>query len=91
MGVLRELQEECGIDGASDPKLIAVAGKPDRDPRGHTVSIFYHVQVDPAHEVIAGDDAAAAEWHSLEEVMAGYEMAFDHREVLDVFMHKFRK
>ena len=43
VGVLRELQEECGIDGASDTKLITVAGKPDRDTRGHTVSIFYHV------------------------------------------------
>ena len=41
---IRELQEECGIKGYQ-PELICVAGKPDRDPRKHVVSIVYHVQV----------------------------------------------
>ena len=39
---IRELQEECGIKGYK-PELICVAGKPDRDPRKHVVSIVYHV------------------------------------------------
>ena len=57
--VLRELKEECCIDGYQ-PELICVAGKPDRDPRKHVVSIVYHVAVDPSHTVTAGDDAATA-------------------------------
>ncbi len=39
---IRELEEECGIVG-SQPELIAVRGKPDRDPRYHMISIFYLV------------------------------------------------
>ena len=39
---LRELKEECCIEGYK-PSLICVAGKPDRDPRKHVVSIVYHV------------------------------------------------
>ena len=62
--VLRELQEECSIIGV-EPELITVSGAPDRDPRKHVVTIAYHVQVDPAHEVKAGDDAATAHWYDL--------------------------
>ena len=59
MAVLRELKEECCVDGV-EPELITVAGAPDRDPRKHVVSIVYHVSVDPSHEIKAGDDAATA-------------------------------
>ncbi len=41
---VRELQEECGIIGAK-PELVAVRGKPERDPRYHMISIFYMVEV----------------------------------------------
>ena len=61
---IRELKEECCIDGA-EPKLVCVAGKPERDPRKHIVSIVYHVTVDPSHEVKGGDDAASANWYEL--------------------------
>ena len=43
--VLRELKEECAIDGGN-PVLFTVRGAPDRDPRKHVVSIFYVVHVD---------------------------------------------
>lgn len=68
--------------------LICVAGKPDRDPRGHVVSIVYHVDVDPTHEVKAADDAATAKWYDLKEVHDNFEMAFDHREILEKFIKK---
>ena len=42
--VLRELKEECCVDGVQ-PELITVAGKPDRDPRKHVVSIVYAVNI----------------------------------------------
>ena len=48
---VRELKEECCIEGKGTPELICVAGNPNRDPRQHTVSVVYHVEVDPSHSV----------------------------------------
>ena len=64
VGVLRELQEECCVEGRV-PELICVAGKPDRDPRKHVISIVYSVEVDPTAQVQAADDAATAKWYDL--------------------------
>ncbi len=85
---VRELKEECGIEGKT-PVLVTVAGSPERDPRKHIISIVYHVQVDPGCQVKAGDDAATAKWYDLKEIMEKGEMAFDHRNILKEFVHKF--
>ena len=82
---IRELKEECLIEGKT-PELICVAGNPNRDPRKHVVSIVYHVDVDPNHEVKAGDDAASVKWYDLKEVEETYQMAFDHKEILLKFI-----
>ena len=42
-----------------------MAGDPQRDPRGHIVSIVYLVDVDEAAEARAGDDAATARFYPL--------------------------
>ena len=65
---------------------MTVAGAPDRDPRKHVVSIVYHVSVDPSHEVKAGDVAATAKWYDLADVLANFEMAFDHKDILKTFV-----
>lgn len=39
---LRELKEECGIEGHS-AELVTVAGHPKRDPRKHIISVVYHI------------------------------------------------
>ena len=69
---------------------MCVAGKPDRDPRRHTVSIVYHVTVNPDHEVKAGDDAASAKWYDLDQVEKEFEMAFDHKQILLKFLKTFK-
>ena len=69
--VIRELKEECCMDGAS-PELIMVAGAPDRDPRKHVVSIVYSVEVNPNQPPRAEDDAASAEWYNLKEVASDF-------------------
>lgn len=77
---VRELKEECGIHG-TNPQLVTIAGKPDRDPRKHVISIVYHVEVGEGQEVKAGDDAATAKWYDLKTFLSnGSEksMAFDH-------------
>ena len=77
----RELMEETGIKGYN-PQIITVKGNPDRDPRKHIVSIFYHVDVDSNSMPKAGDDAAHAEWISVNTVMKEG-MAGDHWDVLE--------
>ncbi len=75
--VLRELMEETGAAG----EVLGIVGaysRPDRDPRGHTISVVYAISVD-AEDVVGGDDAAEAAWHDL---MSPPELAFDHDEVL---------
>ena len=85
---VRELKEECTIVGRGQPELICVAGAPDRDPRKHVVSIVYHVDVDPNDTVQAADDAASAKWYPLDEVLSTFDMAFDHKQILDKFIKK---
>jgi len=73
----RELQEETGVRGET-LRLIGVYSDPKRDPRHHCISIAYLTIVQDA-AVVAGDDAAAAEfvadWH-------GLSLAFDHNKIL---------
>lgn len=87
--VLRELKEECEVDGV-EPQLITVAGNPARDPRKHIVTIAYHVEIDPAASVKAGDDAATASWYNLKKIWTdpAFTMAFDHKEILSEFVRK---
>ena len=87
---LRELKEECSIEGA-EAELVTVAGQPGRDPRKHVISIVYQVKVDGLEQgnLKAADDAATANWYKLEDVMReDFKLAFDHREILQVFLNK---
>jgi 8-oxo-dGTP diphosphatase len=61
--VARELSEETGISGVRLEQLGAF-GDPGRDPRGHTITIAYLTFLVAEAAIVAGDDAAAAEWHS---------------------------
>jgi 8-oxo-dGTP diphosphatase len=75
--VLRELEEETGATG----RILGIVGaysRPDRDPRGHTVSLVYAIEVEEV-EVVGGDDAAEAAWHDL---ASPPKLAFDHDDVL---------
>jgi 8-oxo-dGTP diphosphatase len=78
--VVRELSEECGVEGKVTG-IISVRGEPERDPRGHVVTIFYAVEVAPESVPVAGDDAAHAEWVALGDIDLG-EMGADHARVI---------
>ena len=76
-GCRRELSEETGLH-VGELRLIGVYSDPGRDPRGHTCSVAYLARVGRA-EVVAGDDAAAAEW------VADWrreKLAFDHAQII---------
>ncbi|HOI69624.1 MAG: NUDIX hydrolase [Methanothrix sp.] len=70
--VRREAREETGLD-IVPIKLVGVYSKPDRDPRGHVVSISYLAW--GRGELSAGSDARSAEIFALEELPP---LAFDH-------------
>lgn len=79
-GCLRELLEETSLVGESC-ELLTVAGAPERDPRGHTVSIVYLVKVSADAVPRANDDAASAQFYLLDEVLE-QEIAFDHKQII---------
>jgi 8-oxo-dGTP diphosphatase len=86
LAVLRELVEETGCTGTLG-EILCVRGDPQRDPRKHIVSIVYHVDVEPQAALQAGDDAAAADWFLLAELLESPErVAFDHREILAILV-----
>jgi 8-oxo-dGTP diphosphatase len=74
----RELREETALE-ATDLRLIGVYSKPDRDPRGHTVTVAFLGKADLSR-MRAGDDAAevelVADWRDKP-------IAFDHRTIIE--------
>lgn len=61
----RELWEETGLTDIAMEQLHTF-GKEDRDPRTRIVTVAYLALLEAEREVIAGDDAAKAEWFSLQ-------------------------
>jgi len=77
---VREVAEETGLD-VKPVELIGVYSKPDRDPRGHTVSAAFLCEL-KGHaetETTAGDDASEAKWWPLGKLPR---LAFDHSDIL---------
>ncbi len=75
----RELREETGIH-LGDLVQIGAYGRPDRDPRGRTISVVYGTILDRSVQPAAGDDAAEARWFPLDALPQP--IAFDHAEIL---------
>ena len=87
VAVLRELYEETNLKG-KNPRLIGVFGHPDRDPRGHVVSVSYSVEVEDVNCLKGGDDAKEAKMFDLSEVMAKDDfLAFDHKKILEQYLN----
>jgi len=82
----REMLEELSVR-TKIKKLLGVYSKPDRDPRGHTVSIVYVASIiDDEKNIKAADDAAAFQ---IFKDPLRLELAFDHRKILeDYFFFK---
>lgn len=74
--VVREAKEETNLDFTIE-KLVGIYSKPDRDPRGHTVSIVYVGKA--TGEMVAKDDATEISVFSIFELP---EIVFDHKEII---------
>lgn len=77
---LRELQEETGITGV-DLKQFHTFSKVDRDPRHRTITTVFIGYTDDNISINAGDDAAKAQWFSMDKLPP---LAFDHGEVMEM-------
>lgn len=77
----RELEEETGVKNLFIEQLYTF-GQPDRDPRGHVISVAYYALVNlEEHPASGATDASEAKWFKISEVP---ELAFDHATILDV-------
>lgn len=82
---IRELEEETGL------RLDAIVqvgtySKVDRDPRGRTITIAFLAIVDEPLSVIAQDDAAKAEWFSINTLPT---LAFDHNDIMSDAIQRY--
>ena len=75
---LRELEEETGVKVTCVEQLKAY-GKPDRDPRHHTISVAFFAFVADDTNATAADDAEDAQWFDINELP---KLAFDHAEII---------
>ncbi len=74
---VREAAEETGL-AVEISHLVGVYSEPDRDPRGHNVSIAFLVRV------LGGQMQAASDASEVEVFdPATVELAFDHRRIID--------
>ena len=77
----REAKEETNIN-VKIKKLIGVFSDPERDPRGHTVTIAFLCEPKTKKEKPkAQDDAASLELVPLTKV-ASLKLAFDHMQII---------
>ena len=84
--VIREVKEETGLDIQIN-HISGVYSDPERDPRGHTVTICYQ-----AHKIggklKADTDASGVKCITIEEALQ-HELAFDHEQIIkDAFNNK---
>lgn len=92
----RELLEETNL-GADRLYLeqLYTFGAPDRDPRGHVVSISYYALVSPelVHTVRPNDDLKELKWWTVPDVIGETGrvlLAFDHDEIIRVAVERIR-
>ena len=81
--VIREVKEETGLS----TKIIDIVGiysDPNRDPRGHIITVVYLLDI-IGGELKGNDDAAEAKYFDINDLP---ELSFDHNIVLKDVMRK---
>jgi len=83
---IREVFEETGLM-TTIQSLVGVYSDPNRDPRGHTVSVVYLLKKSGG-ALHADDDAAKARFFPLDDYP---NLAFDHDEITKDAIQLWRK
>ena len=79
--VVREILEETGLR-TRVRRLIGVYSDPQRDPRGHTISVVFELEV-VGGEMKGGDDALEAKAFKTDDLPT---LAFDHEKILKDYL-----
>lgn len=83
----RELYEETGVRNVFLEQLYSF-GDPKRAPRGRVITIAYYALVaSDKLSLVAGADAAEAEWFPVNNVPP---LAFDHKHILEYAVERLR-
>ncbi len=77
---IRETKEETGLD-VTLGDIVGVYSNPERDPRGHIISICFLGQK-IGGKLMADTDAADVKYFNLDEVST-IDLAFDHGKILE--------
>ena len=80
--VIREIFEETGLK-TRIKKLIGVYSDPIRDPRGHTVSIVYELEILKG-KMIFGDDSSDVNFFNINEIPD--KLSFDHEKIIKDYL-----
>jgi len=83
----RELEEETGLR-VGELKQFRTFDAVDRDPRHRTISVLFYSFLEEELVPLAGDDAAKAQWFSLNHLP---ELAFDHQQIIEEFKNEILK
>ena len=81
--VNREIKEETGLK-TEIKALVGVYSDPMRDPRGHTVSVVFELNV-KGGKMRSGSDAKEVKLFSLDKIPS---LAFDHDEIVKDFLKR---
>jgi len=79
--VIREVNEETGLI-TEVKSLVGVYSDPNRDPRGHTISIIYLLEVKNG-SLKGGDDASDARFFNFDDLPG---LSFDHNSIIKDFL-----
>lgn len=78
----REALEETNLN-VEPTDILGIYSDPQRDPRGHTISITFVGKITNG-DAKAGDDADSIEWISIDDER---HLAFDHHKILQDYGH----
>jgi 8-oxo-dGTP diphosphatase len=81
---IRELKEETGLE-LTEMEQFRVFDAINRDPRHRTISVVFYAFISNPLAVTGADDAALAQWFPFDNLPA---LAFDHDEIVRLFMQK---
>ena len=76
--VIREVEEETGLK-TTIRQLAGVYSDPKRDPRGHTITIAYLLDI-VGGELTGGDDATTVRFFNINDLP---ELSFDHSKIIE--------
>jgi 8-oxo-dGTP diphosphatase len=88
----RELEEETGLSAERVfLEQLYTFGRANRDPRMRVISVAYYALVRPdlAPIIKAGGDAGDVQWFEVGALKKA-ELAFDHREILEMALERVR-